>query len=736
MSWRLRVRNQSAIQDQPIIFNAPDSAKAGDLIYVQGYNFGDEGEVRLNGSPLSTVKKVNDLLVAEIPPASTGALSITVHNGTRSSAPVIVNRALAFHLNCTEIHPSGAFRIFGRMLKLAGYTAMATVDGLPCTVDQDASHEHMLVCTAPAGITTNAAAVVTVDNGNGSGSHTLEGSYTVSTTGSGDPQGLGVGWGAVFAGYAESAIGGIVADDATNNTTALQSAINAASAGTILTLPSGIIRITNVTLKAGIILKGAGKLLTVLKHSGQYGIIAADSQQMGVRDLTLRTNGTELQGLLLAASLRVFCKNVKFDYAAPQMSFLHGNTNFALVDCDMAQDDASGNMGCWYLGHGRGLVVTGNSITWCKGSALILSWTSDAYVAGLSLYRNMAYQSTTDNVLHGITYDHAHRVYIGDNNFDVINGPLTDFNQSWGEMILNEGGGGGTPRERTGLVASATATTLVQQGNFDFDPNPFATGLPKNQLVFIIAGKGFGQVREVTGMATTQLTIGTPWDVIPDATSQYVTSPTCYKVTVRNNVIRGNKMGIWLYQVCSNQVDIVGNDLDTSIYLRAQHQTDNEKLTPQWNIRIAENQMATAVGGPNAACPALVNVLDQTAGAGSPGSADIRGTLFLGLTYRDMVVAASVRPNAPETGYVDHAGREGMWCSIKFERGLGGDSTLPAILAPIFQRCHNVNQNAEFRLGSGIVGGIIKEKTATNCGSIQNETISPYTSNADYEVIA
>jgi hypothetical protein len=71
-------------------------------------------------------------------------------------------------------------------------------------------------------------------------------------------------------------------------------------------------------------------------------------------------------------------------------------------------------------------------------------------------------------------------------------------------------------KQIAGSVASATSTTLTASGT------AFVAAAQVNWRVRITAGTGQGQERVVSANTTTQLTVDTPWQTTPDATSTYL----------------------------------------------------------------------------------------------------------------------------------------------------------------------------------------------------------------------
>jgi hypothetical protein len=67
----------------------------------------------------------------------------------------------------------------------------------------------------------------------------------------------------------------------------------------------------------------------------------------------------------------------------------------------------------------------------------------------------------------------------------------------------------------TGTATSATTTTLV-------DTAAAFTALPATAKVLVTAGTAVGQERTVLSFSATALTVDTPWDITPDATSTYI----------------------------------------------------------------------------------------------------------------------------------------------------------------------------------------------------------------------
>lgn len=117
----------------------------------------------------------------------------------------------------------------------------------------------------------------------------------------------------------------------------------------------------------------------------------------------------------------------------------------------------------------------------------------------------------------------------------------------WGPPNGNDGEGilwQGTAALALGAVHTATP----------YDVTDSSAVLVQSSLagsyVSIIAGTGIGQLRRVTGNTTTQITVDVPWQIIPDATSQYAVDRCVNQgnICVDNTLLAHNcKGGIVLY---------------------------------------------------------------------------------------------------------------------------------------------------------------------------------------------
>ncbi len=588
----------------PIVFNAPLSARPGDIVGLQGENFGAEPTVSLlgsNGEEQATLPLVNKFgtgwVSFRIPELAIGALVVHINNNGVTSAPIRLNAARAHHLDALQIVPGGAFRVFGRSLLLPGFAPMVTVNGLPAQIDLAASDEHMLTLTAPRGLQATSNAVIEVDNGNGTGPSVLDRSIEV-VAGGRDSFALGVGWGGGFATIAAKPARNVACTGVADDTPAVQAAVDklAAAGGGVLQLPSGTCRFAkSLALKSRVVLQGAGKNKTLIAYEASYPVAGIGLDLAGVRNLTLRNMRGRIESPRLQNSTRVFFQNVRFDLAGGIQMYLTGNKNFAVTGCDFTQPKNLGDNGPYTLGANHGLYFAHNTTTFANGSPAFPR-VHDAFFTGNRFTRDARDNQNSKGVIHSFTMDFAHRVAVVGNTLDVLGGPITNKFRNDGETLLTEGGG---PRrtESIGTVTNATATTLSDPGNH-INVMPFlpysAKVIPENYGVAIVGGKGAGQSRRVTAYSKGTMTVDTPWDVIPNTTSRYATFVWgLEKSLIKGNTLSQNPRGIWLYKTAVREVDIVGNNVTEGggIYLVPSQSLKNKMFVPMYGVRIADNSI-------------------------------------------------------------------------------------------------------------------------------------------------
>ncbi len=708
-----------------MVFNASRSARASDIVSVQGENFGTAPVVWLDAvgstpaTPLPVLNQVGTgWLAVQIPAGATGALALRISNGSTTSTRVKLNAATAHHLDAMQITPGGAFRIFGRNLALPGSTPTVWVDGQAASVNLAASDEHVLSVTAPVGLRASSAAVITVDNGNGSGASPLDRNIKVATAPIGDPLRLGVGWAAAYAPLMTRVVQAatdvrlqsrMACDGQTDDSEALQAALILASrsGGGVVRLPAGTCVLGKaVQLLSATVLEGAGANATELRSGIDSPIYTARSDLVALRNLTLTNTGAAaLASLNLKHSSRLAVQGVRVNEGVKAMAWIYGNTDVVVQDSEFLQTGSVGATGAMHLSGNQGLVVSRNRIGFLGGIGINLDHTSDAIIESNTVVRDAGRQHET-GVVHVLTVNFAHRIALVANSFDAINGPL-DLAKTDGETILTEGGGAART-EGLGRVASATATSVTDP-EASLNPRVLRDGqLAENFGIVIVAGTGAGQSRRVTRYGNGSFTIERPWDVIPDAGSRYATAVWgLEKAVIKDNLLSNNPRGILLYSTAAREIEIIGNRLveNGGILVRAHQSVADNWFSPLQGVRIERNTIRNASRRyPSHLAVHFANLDGQAVGLATIG-VEVR---------RNLLVANS--PNY-DNGRGGLAVREGYnnQMAVTGSSYAGG---LASLLGTVMQANTCTHCATAFRVGTGAHGSVLADNVLVDSGAL------------------
>jgi hypothetical protein len=698
--------SSSSTAPVPKIFNVSLNARAGDIISIQGMNFDATAQVWLggtNGSAATLLAVVNrvgvEWIAAQIPPSTTGAMILWVSNSSGASNSVNLNGAVPLNLDALELVPGGAFRVLGRNLVMPGYAPSVTVDGQAAAINLSASTENMLVVTAPESIRPTPKSVIMVNNGNGTGAVQLDRTITV-VSGSGDPLNLGVGWAAGFTFSVRIIPVNTRCNGSQDDSLNIQNAINAAApgGGGVVQLPAGTCLLANtLTLQSHVVLRGAGKDVTILKYQSNYPIYAEDSDLVGLQNFTLVNAGPAIEGLIWKQNTRSFFQNLKIESGFSHQLYLTGNQNFLVTGSDFIQGGSINQQNPYLFSYCSGFVFSNNTSLSVDGSPTFQS-VHDALILGNHFSRNTVNQYESVIIAtHQFVMDFAYRIAILGNTFDVVNGSVTNTKRNDGETLLTEGGGGNRT-ENMGTVASATGDTLSDPGN-TINVNPFGTGLPENYGLAIVSGTGAGQTREVIGYANNTMQVDHPWDVIPDTSSHYATFVWgLEKALLAGNTLIGNPRGIWLYQTAIREVDVSGNTITNGggIFIRTFESQAATQFDPMYGVRVADNSVSNSDG----IWMSYINVVFVNKDRGNFGTADT------GVEIRNNSLTAN-NPNV-RSKKEDYANREGFMNVLRSETHRRGCLTsTPMILGTIFQSDQCLNCNTAFVIGTGSFGTVL-----------------------------
>ena len=696
----------------PVVFNASATARAGDVVSLQGANFGADPRVFLEGKPDAPLEIVNrhdtSWLAVRVPAQAQAPLSLRIDSGNGIGSPVSLDGALPMHLDAVQVVPGGPLRVFGRNLRVPGHEPVLTMNGLPAAVDLARSDEHRLVATAPLALQASRNAVIAVDNGNGSAPGVLDRTIEVKASEGADPFSLGVGWASAFAELAGRGVdagtdprlrGRARCRGTGDDGPAIQDAIDLAAAegGGIVRLPAGRCQLnTSVTLRSRVILEGAGKASTELIYHADYPIAGSRLDLAGLREFTLTSAGAAQEGLLLKDSTRVFIQNVRVRLASSRQMYLSGNRQVVIRGCDFDQGGSISLQGPYTLAGSVGLVFEGNVTRWVDGAPTFVR-IHDSVISGNRFTRDARNQRVKGTV-HSMALDFAHRVAVVDNTFDVAHGPITNRQRNDGEALLSEGGGN-RRTESLGLVSRATRNTLTDPTN-PIAVDPFGDGaIPENFGVAIVGGRGAGQTRRVIGYDGQTITVERDWDLTPDSTSRYAT----FVWGLEKSLIKGNRFiqnprGIWLYHTAVRDVDVVDNVMADGggIYLRSYQNLARKQFMPIYNVRIARNKVSNQTG----------HWMSYIASVFVNSDARPFGIANIGIEIRSNQIVAN-RPNVTSSTE-EYANQEGFMTMMRIESQAENRSeTEPRLLGTIISGNTCSNCRHALRLGTGAVGTTI-----------------------------
>ena len=693
---------------KPVVFNFPQSAKGGDIIYLQGANFGASAEVLLDAAAgagsgsLTVLSRNENWLAVKLPAVADGTpLIVRVKNGSVLSDPVGLNRSRPYHLDTVSIVPGGTFRIFGRNLLSAKGTPSVTVDGIAAQVDRSQSDETMLMVRAPVNAARTYTAVVKVDNGNGTGAGTLDRVVEVLWNNPATlPYGGSAGWTNDFSRLAARVVP--VACNGASVSDAVNQAIRqlASAGGGTVRLGAGRCLVgATIDFATNVVLEGSGQDATTLVYQQNYPFYAQNIHHTGVRNLTLTNGGTAQEGPVIKNNQMVVMQNVTFNFGRQKQTFFDANRNIWVSGCKFNQADSINQQSPYLFSGAKGLIFENNATTFMMGASAF-ERVADSYIGNNSFTR-MAGRQNEPGTLHMLTVDFAHHLSIVGNRFATDGGAITNRSRNDGESILTEGGGG-VRTETLGTVQWAGTNYIHDDGLTIRTYPPYWDGSwPSNGNygIAIVAGKGMGQTRNLVAYAKGTAAVERPWDVIPDASSKYaIFLWGMDRTLIKNNSFTNMPRGIWLYQAAIRDVDIIGNSFSESggIYLRSYQNLSEKMFDPMINIRITGNRLVNTTGTWGAHIAAMFVNRDALA----------FGTALLGVRMDDNVIVAG-RPNVG-LQTEEYAGGEGYFSMMRVEDYSRYQTlAMPRVLGTIFQNNRCDYCDVQYRIGTGSGNTII-----------------------------
>lgn len=750
-----------AAPEAPVIFNSTETAAAGEVFGLQGFNFGKAPElwysiVSANDKALKPFKKIkiisqSDRNLSALVPQESGIkdgtlLAVWVKNGTALSKPVFINKARPVTLEYDQIMPEQTFRIFGRNLLFKGSTPYVRFVDQKSKISFAAkvitADAYIMSVKAPAGIKSGSKYSVFVSNGNGgtfaeAGSEELIDCITTAA----DPFDLKAPWATefTFAGniYNVKTDARLTlkakGDGETDDRKAIQEAVDLASknGGGVVYFPAGKYKLdipsgSGIVMKSRVVLKGDGMEKTFIQYGfgtppaypnpiGKDGWPNATTEGVAIL-WPLKTTLTGLYNLCLQNvntsgiwrhSLKTLAPAVK-EPGASGSKYFAANCRF-----DFAV--------AWGLswGYVDRMMITDcvfdskSQVTWpwvwhCNGSTNFIVRNNRVHYAAGRFGFNDSYNGIVEN-------NHITRLgdlpnYKGETggfNIDyaqdiVVLGNRLDVE---GRKIENHNQGetilsqGGNPEQMdVGAVTAATATSVTDDTKkWRLIRTP---SLSSADHIAIIEGRGTGQWRRIASNTEHTVKIEKAWDVIPDQTSHYaIMRWSADDWLVKDNILEDNNRGIWFY--CgSTDLAVVNNKLTNSegIYIRADQRLALKRYNLSWNVLVADNEVVNT----NGFRPAFV--CNIVALGTKPDS--LFGVGCIGVEMRRNYVKAST----PNVGTFVRG--EGYFNEVLLKNptytSKGLTNTTTGIIGTIFENNKVVNAEIGYRLYNSIDQTIIK----------------------------
>ena len=470
-------------------------------------------------------------------------------NSAGTGSPVAVNQTEAWWVGPDAATRNDSIAVYGRNLTkndgtspgdTAVYIKPAGSPGVWATVT--AANPYKVTFTVPASL------------GNGTyevwAHNKMGGHYGWSKA----PASLTVTDGVSWTGYTYDVMTyGATGDDASDDTAAIQAAIDAAGSNySTVHFPAGTYRISgNLTLRSNIRLLGAGRTNTTILAMGasltKMMAMAGSPQKIAIRDMTLDLGTTNSS------------------YA------VHGTpSHLWLTDLDLRGSPSTSSLPA-YLGPGHHIFLSGVNVF---GGTFRLRNTRQVFIdasnfhgmsddqiiqslQGISDFAvanstGQDYDNTTDTgwsmgpFIKMLNGTRAQRnFYFGNNTTHDLGVRPGYVDQNWGEQFSWEEN---NSQFKSGVI-SATSHTITLS----------ATPGSYNEVdAVIMSGKGTGQVRRVSSINGDTLTLEPPLNVVPDASSTVVLIYDARNIAIYQNHLDGKAMHVMSNTTASNGIQAYG----------------------------------------------------------------------------------------------------------------------------------------------------------------------------------
>jgi parallel beta-helix repeat protein len=562
-------------------------SSANTTVVAQALTGASSVDISLASISLATVDVVDNVVTAQLPASATAdlyAMWVSTDQGT--AGPVYVNRPEPHWVSDLAPYQGQQVRLFGRNFlnpTLGNSTgvsiSLVPVGGnaaLPAQVV--AATAYTIDFVVPSAAVTGDAYVVQVGNGAGGplGVAVLADNeaFTITALNANITAvnaliGLKDSWlASVPTGQTFNVVDyGAVGDGSTDDTTAIQSALNAAGSqgGGIVHFPAGTFAFSATLMVAdNTIVVGGGPDQTILEYvgGGPTKLVlhtGGVTQTMGMANLSVNcslirpaTDSTRyifgyITGINFNSGTGCFLKNVNVTLSdGLGVNLIGVLATVVIEDCNINVTHTPMSV------TSRRARLRGNTLTntmrpglLCAASGTLPShwWIESNTFVGHNI---IAVEGNPHPNWTESQATREHRVmdlpsnsgtYVGAN---TTTGHFGTPNDNDGEGLLWQG----VIRVALGTVSSATSTTLTDT------TATLTAGALTGYWVAIVSGPGVGQVRRIVANTATQVTIDAPWQVLPDTSSQYtIDGGVAYQVLVVDNNLQAgtNKGGIVLY---------------------------------------------------------------------------------------------------------------------------------------------------------------------------------------------
>ena len=368
---------------------------------------------------------------------------------------------------------------------------------------------------------------------------------------------------------------GAMGDGLTDDTEAISDALSSAYGG-MLYIPAGTYLTEPFEITAGVIIFGDGKEKSVIKNKGGnhpsgviMGFIDITSDNTAFADISLCSDikrddlkGYYMQGWYRVLSVRgtsgrdvngFFMKNVRVTNSDGAGTRFYNVQNTDIDNCDInsthtcvlienkTNDNDTFRLKNSYIYNNQrvGFCAFRRGQIWLEGN------TFEGKNAGY--FKEPLWEDDEKTVRrwnngaeHRIIESGGSYSYIADNTLKGDYGTRVPVEANDGEGILFQEGNA----DFTGSVSSAEKNSLTDAGRA-FLQDEFS-----GRYVFIISGKGCGQVRKIISNTSDTLAVDNDWDIQPDSGSRYeIDSYYANRNIIVNNKFNVNskKAGIFFY---------------------------------------------------------------------------------------------------------------------------------------------------------------------------------------------